>query len=88
MKTAEQIAEKLWKKNHVKVGVDSWEVMDKGDFLAALKEYGLEVRQRAAEKANEASPDGFDIGAGDGAATVFQKTRRACAAAIELEELP
>lgn len=45
MKTAEQIAEKLWEKHANDFGNIA---MNHDDFLTALREYGELVRQRAA----------------------------------------
>lgn len=73
MKTAEQIAEKLWEKYaHKSVAYDHT-AMFHHSFLEALREYGEAVRQRAAGVCEKMSPaaDRFD-----------------CADAIERMELP
>lgn len=53
MKTAEQIAEKMWEKYYDSSTVGLWQVVSKDAFLAALKEYGEAVRQKAAGVARE-----------------------------------
>ncbi len=87
-------ADELWEKYHLKLSADwqlsdDWCVVEKSDFLAALKEYGdyraEETRKRAvracraeklADPTNEPDDTAYDIAVED------------CAAAIEKMELP
>lgn len=48
MKTAEQIAEKLWRAYSVYSGHYGFRLIVRKEFDAALKEYGEAVRQKAA----------------------------------------
>lgn len=57
MKTAEQIAEKLWEKYSEDTGYGGMNrEMSRSGFLSALHEYGEAVRQRAAGKINGRRP--------------------------------
>lgn len=78
MKTAEQIAEKLWEKYQFSDRVR------KGNFLAALKEYGELVRQRARRECEDMALKW----AKSPPLTVSEPTARDCADAIERMELP
>lgn len=79
-----KLADELWEKCHTKVGVDSWEVVDKDDFLSALCEYGEAVRAGAVKECQRA---GKPVGAGDGN-TYIPGTSADCAAAISRMPLP
>lgn len=86
MKTAEQIAEKLWEKYRSfrwdERGRDCEDIITKKDFIEALKEYGEAVRQRAAGVCRELR---FTE---QGPSTEAKHQRMLCAAAIESMELP
>lgn len=67
-------AEELWEK----YAID--EMIDRAPFLAALREYGAEVRKRDAEVCRNERDDG--------AGNSHNFACEDCAAAIEWEELP
>lgn len=78
MKTAEQIAEKLWEK-YLHESLAS-----RANFLAALKEYGELVRQRAAGVCRESAVKRYSGRHIASSMTLPDD----CAAAIERMELP
>lgn len=84
MKTAEQIAEKLWEK-HMADRHDDGQIANKADFLAAIlafkEEYGEAVRQKAAGVCGRlADSQCYNIDE--------RTVAKCCAAAIERMELP
>lgn len=81
MKTAEQIAEKLWEKYCSKDSYTGNTIMTSWLFSQALREYGELVRQRAVAECKNSQR-------GDGRKQARQDTAASCAAAIERMELP